>query len=62
MNYLILACSVCFGDPASPLSRGVGFGVLFLVAVVSAVLFAIAWTAVSWARRAQRLESAGQGR
>ncbi len=54
-RYLFLACSVCFGDPNSNFSKGVFAGVFFLVGVVATVLVGIAWTALSWARRAKKL-------
>lgn len=54
------ACSVCFGDPSSKLSRGVVAGVTVLLAVVVCVLAAIAWTAVSWSRRARSLARASE--
>ncbi|MBI2095075.1 MAG: hypothetical protein HYT89_02785 [Candidatus Omnitrophica bacterium] len=47
------ACSVCFGDPSSPLRKGLFAGVLFLLLVVLTVLAAIAWTGFSWQRRAK---------
>jgi len=54
-----LACSVCFGDPKSLQSRGLFFGVCFLLLLVVFVLGAVASTAVSWARRAKELERTG---
>ena len=48
-----LACSVCFGDPDSMSTKGLKMGVLFLLAVIFAVLAAIAWTGVVWVRRAK---------
>jgi hypothetical protein len=52
---LALACTVCVGDPASPMTRAAAAGTLFLLAVIGGVLAAIAWTAFSWSRRARRL-------
>ncbi len=53
--YFPLACSVCFGNPHSPMSKGAIAGVFFLVTVVSFVLVFIATTAIVWARRAKKL-------
>lgn len=50
------ACMVCFGNPASPLSKGAIAGVIFMVALVSLVLAGIAATAIVWARRSKELE------
>ena len=50
------ACSVCFGDPASFMSKGVVAGVVALLAVVVVVLGAIAFIAVSWSGRAKNLQ------
>lgn len=50
-----LACSVCFGDPDSLMSKGVAAGVLSLGAIIVGVLAAIAYTSISWARRAKEL-------
>ncbi|MBV9462892.1 MAG: hypothetical protein JO317_01570 [Verrucomicrobiae bacterium] len=37
----IVACAACFGDPSSPLNKGMTWGILFLLTVVGAVLGAI---------------------
>ena len=51
-----VACSVCFGDPKSLQSRGLFFGVCFLMGVVTLVLGGIASTAFTWAQRAKSLK------
>lgn len=53
----LFACSVCGGDPALPLTRGVMMGVLFLLGVIVLVLSGIAYTAWTWARRAKKIEA-----
>ncbi len=50
-----LACAVCFGNPASPLSKGAVAGALFLLGVVLVVLLGILVTAFVWARRARQI-------
>ena len=50
-----LACSVCYGDPASPLSKGAKFGAMALIGFISGVLFAIALIGRTWAKRARAL-------
>lgn len=50
------ACSVCFTNPDSELTAGAKMGVLFLLGVVCFVLSAIACVAISWSRRARRLQ------
>ena len=54
--FSFFACSVCFGDPKSLQSHGLIFGVCALLGVVAAVLVSIASTAVTWARRAKKME------
>jgi hypothetical protein len=51
----VRACSVCFGDPESPMAKGFVWGVLVLVAIVGCVLSAIAGIAVFWMCRGRRL-------
>lgn len=49
------ACAVCFGDPDSPMAKGIVWGVLVLISVVGFVLVAIAATGFVWMRRSRRL-------
>ena len=55
----LLACPVCFGDPASPQGHAIRLAIGFLLAVIVSVLTAIALIARTWARRAALLEAAG---
>jgi len=50
-----VACSVCYGDPNSSLSKGAILGVVFLLAVVVTVLTLIVFVARTWLRRAKAL-------
>ncbi len=54
-----LACSVCYGDPNSPMTKGVQAGVLVLLGVVGTVLFGLASLFLFWVRRAANLENNG---
>jgi hypothetical protein len=45
------ACSVCFGDPASPAAQGLAMGVVALLGVVFVVLGGIAAFFIYLARR-----------
>ena len=56
MNVLscLIGCSVCFGNPNSPLTKGTIAGVLLLLGVVLVVLTGIAATGIVWARRASK--------
>jgi len=54
-----LACSVCYGDPNSPMTKGVQAGVLVLLGVVGTVLFGLASLLLFWVRRAANLENHG---
>ena len=50
------ACAVCYGDPDSPMAKGVVAGVLTLVGVIGFVLVGIAGTGLFWIQRSRRLE------
>lgn len=49
------ACSVCFGDPSSPMTKGLKVGILMLLFVIAGVLAAIGSVAFTWSRRAKAL-------
>jgi hypothetical protein len=49
------ACSVCFGDPESPMMKGAVAGVYVMVGFISFLLVCIAGTACFWAVRARRI-------
>ncbi len=57
-----IACSVCFGDPNSPLVQGARAGILALAGLVYLVLIAIAAVAGVWTVRARRLAAADSKR
>jgi len=46
-------CSVCFGDPTSPLTHGYNFAVIALLAVTIAVLMAFAIMFLNFRKRAK---------
>ena len=54
-----MACSVCYGDPNSPLTKGVDAGVLVLLAFVGVILLLLASLLVFWTRRAAHLGETG---
>lgn len=49
------ACSVCFGDPESPMAKGALAGVAVLGGVVACVLMGIGCTGLFWLHRGRRL-------
>ncbi len=51
------ACSTCFGDPNSLLSKGAFWGILCLLAVVLVVLAGVASTIFVWVRRASAIKA-----
>lgn len=53
------ACSVCFGDPESPMMKGAVAGVYVMVGFISSLLICIATTACFWSIRARRLAKSG---
>lgn len=55
----LFACSVCFGDPQSGLSRGVVAGVLVLLGVVAFVLAWIAILIFVWSRKGRKISGIG---
>jgi hypothetical protein len=52
---LVHACAVCYGDPESPMAKGVVAGVLTMVGIIGVVLVGIAGTGVYWIQRSRRL-------
>ena len=52
----VFACSVCFGDPNSPMTHGAKAAVLFLLGVVTMVLGGIVAITIYWIRRARLLQ------
>jgi hypothetical protein len=59
----IWACSVCFGDPNSPMTHGAKAGVVVLLGVVVVVLGGILSVTFYWIRRARllRVQAAMRG-
>ena len=55
------ACAVCFGDPNSPMVKGVMWGVLVLFVIVGFVLVGIAAIGFVWMRRSRRLAAMETG-
>jgi hypothetical protein len=53
------ACSVCYGDPESPMARGALWGVVVLGAVTYGLLMLFVGTGVYWWRRSRRM---GEGK
>jgi len=57
MRSFILACSVCFTDPNSLLTKGAQAAVFLLLGVVLFVLVWIATLMFVWSRRARKINS-----
>ncbi len=55
MSDTALACSVCFGDPDSPMAKGAVAGVYVMVGFIGFVLLGIAGTACFWMVRGRRI-------
>lgn len=58
MTSFLLGCTVCYGDPASPLSKGAVAGVVVLGAAIVGMLIGFAALFLYWMRRARALERA----
>ena len=54
------ACSVCYGEPDSPMTRGLTWAIVALVGAVSLVLTGVTCFFVHVNRRASALEQAAQ--
>ncbi|MCK6455262.1 MAG: hypothetical protein L6Q92_01835 [Phycisphaerae bacterium] len=52
-----VACSVCFGDPSSPMVQGVGMGILVLLGFIGTVLIGIVSVSGYWIVRARRMSA-----
>jgi hypothetical protein len=57
----VLACSTCFGDSSSHLTKGAMVGMSFLLAVILAVLGGVIAFFVFLARRSQMAAAAPEG-
>ena len=54
-SFLVLACSVCAGNPADSMVKGAMAGVFVLGGVILGVQVWIGATILFWSRRAKRL-------
>ena len=52
----LMACSVCLGDPNSPMVKSVNAGVGFLLAVIGTVLVGFASLFLFWRKRALKAQ------
>jgi hypothetical protein len=52
----VFACSVCFGDPNSPMTHAAKAGVAVLLGIVGLVLCGIFAVAIYWIKRARLLQ------
>lgn len=55
------ACSTCFGDPGSPLTKGMNQAIMVLLGFIGTVLLAFASLFLYWARRHRLNEAASNG-
>jgi hypothetical protein len=51
---LLLACSVCYGAPGAPQTRGMNFGIFTMLGVTGVVLSGFGGLFFCFARRARR--------
>jgi hypothetical protein len=54
----VMACSVCYGEPDSPVSRGLTLAILALALVVMVVLAGVVGFFVQASRKAELLDAA----
>jgi hypothetical protein len=57
VNYLLLACAVCFGQSDSPMAVGTNMGIFLMLGVTTAVLSGFATFMIYLVRRARLAES-----
>lgn len=57
MKLLLLGCTVCYGDPASPLSKGAAMGVIVLGTAILGVLVSFSALFLYWMKRARALQA-----
>ena len=57
MSLLLLGCTVCYGDPASPLTKGAAAGVLVLGIAIALVAAMFGGLFLFWMKRARALEA-----
>ena len=58
-DLLVLACSVCYGEPGNPLTEGAKMGVIVLGLVIVAVLGWFVAIFFFWQKRAKALDAQG---
>lgn len=58
-DLLILACSVCYGEPGNPLTEGAKMGVIVLGVIIVSVLSWFVAIFFFWQKRAKALDAAG---
>ena len=56
-----LACSVCFGDPASPQAKAMKIGILVLLGFIGSVLAGFGGLFMYWMSRSRRLALSEKG-
>jgi hypothetical protein len=49
----MIFCAVCFGDPTSPMTTGLNYGIMTLLAVLGVVLFCFAGMFLNIRRRSK---------
>ncbi|MBP9900185.1 MAG: hypothetical protein V9H26_02880 [Verrucomicrobiota bacterium] len=54
------ACSVCYGEPDAPMTRGLSWAIIALAGIVGVVLIGVAGFFVHVNRRTNALEPAGE--
>jgi hypothetical protein len=55
------ACAVCFGDPESPLTKGMNAAILFLLGCITTVLAGFASLFLYWMRRSRLNQATAEG-
>ena len=60
-SMIVLACSVCYGEPGNPLTEGARAGVLVLGAVILSLMGGFIGVIAFWSKRARDIDRANAG-
>ncbi len=54
---ILFPCSVCYGDPDSPMARGMNMGILTLMGFIGFVLCVVAYSIISISLKTKKINN-----